>query len=93
MEQDEKKKLSDRQAGYVAIELAWRHFFPWLELPCKLHQATWLNSTSGNLNLVLDTIEKVALEDVLDPERAVWQRLRKFDPRHSAAFAARRATA
>jgi hypothetical protein len=93
-DEEQGPKLSTRKAHQISIELALRYFFPWLEpLPPRLHTANWLSVCGNNINLVLDTIEKVAAQDVDDPERVIWSRLRKFDVRHSNAFAALRQVA
>jgi hypothetical protein len=74
-------KLSTRKAHQISIELAWRYFFPWLELPSRLFTANWLSVSGNNVNAVLDTIERVSEKmDVSDPAREIWRSLQRVAP-------------
>ena len=93
-ERTQPRGMSHRQAGYIAIELAWKFYLPWAAPPSKLHIAAWLSVTGGRWQLVIDQIEQASQREyVNDPDSWVWSRLRKLDPKHSRAYTAQRTTA
>lgn len=88
-ERGDRTGMSLRRAQLISLELAWKFYFYWLDLPDqpRLKFSNWLNVTNGNLDEVVGVMEKVAeTGDCTNPSYEIWKILRNHSaprPRHS----------